>query len=65
MSVSCSACYSYTQHAIFSSPEGDIRKVSKILTSGTSLSWFSCNINLSASLDRFSGRHLFRFIKIN
>ena len=34
MSISCSTCLIYTHHAIFSSLEGDIAEVSKILTSG-------------------------------
>ena len=34
MSISCSTCWFHTHHAIFSSLEGDIAEVSKILTSG-------------------------------
>ena len=34
MSISCSTCWFHAHHAIFSSLEGNIAEVSKILTSG-------------------------------
>ena len=49
--ISFSPCLFLTHHAIYSSLEGNIRKVWKYRPLETSLSWFSSYIDLYASLD--------------